>query len=392
MRWIDVIRIATRMLVVNFLRTLLTSLGIATAIALIVVLTGLGYGVQDITIGSIVNSKSLLSMDVFTPTDAGILLDDDTYEAIRTLPEVQEISQVFTSEAQVSFGGKLVSNSLNAVNSNYIGMDGVTIAEGRNFTDGQPEIVLSPQTLNLLERTSQEVLGQQLVLSYLSPNDEQELHKIETPFTVVGITRGEDSTAMFVSYELLRSQPKVYMTSIKVTAKNRDSLVSLQQRLTQRGYGVETLLDTLDSARQVFRSVTIGLVIIALIALVIASIGMFNTLTITLLERTREIGIMKAIGVTNKDVKRLFLAESIILGALGGILGVLSGLGIDSVVNKILDLLANRFGGASLQIFRYPPWFLLGMILFPALLGLATGLYPSIRASRLNPLQALRYE
>src|SRR6266498_3536253 len=103
MRWIDIFRIAIRMLTVNFLRTLLTALGIATAISLIVVLTGLGYGVQGITIGSIVQSKSLLSMTVSAPADSGTALDNDTFEAIKSLSEVQDISPIFATDGQVVF-------------------------------------------------------------------------------------------------------------------------------------------------------------------------------------------------------------------------------------------------------------------------------------------------
>jgi len=119
---------------------------------------------------------------------------------------------------------------------------------------------------------------------------------------------------------------------------------------------------------------------------------MLNTLTITLLERTREIGIMKAIGITNKDIKRLFLAESVLLGIMGGLVGVGSGLAVDELANELLNFFSHRYGGNPLELFRYPSWFLTTMIIYPAILGALTGLYPAIRASRLNPLRALRYE
>jgi len=150
MRWIDIFRIAIRMLTVNFLRTLLTALGIATAISLIVVLTGLGYGVQGITIGSIVQSKSLLSMTVSAPADSGTALDNDTFEAIKSLSEVQDISPIFATDGQVVFNNKLVSNTVNAATSNFLGMEGIHLSQGSNFHDDKAEIVISPQTLDLL--------------------------------------------------------------------------------------------------------------------------------------------------------------------------------------------------------------------------------------------------
>ncbi len=101
---------------------------------------------------------------------------------------------------------------------------------------------------------------------------------------------------------------------------------------------------------------------------------------------------MKAIGIDDVTVKRLFLAESAIIGLMGGLGGVGFGLLIDNTAGLILNRIALGFGGSKLTIFSYPPFFLLGMVLFPILLSLVTGLYPAIRAARINPLRALKYE
>lgn len=129
-----------------------------------------------------------------------------------------------------------------------------------------------------------------------------------------------------------------------------------------------------------------------LIALIVASIGTFNTLTISLLERTREIGLFKALGMRNRDVYKLFLSESLIIGFLGGILGVavgiLAGMGIDALI----ALYAHKTGAENIVIFTTPWVFAAGTAGLSLVIGFVTGWYPSRRAVKMNPLDALRYE
>jgi putative ABC transport system permease protein len=128
------------------------------------------------------------------------------------------------------------------------------------------------------------------------------------------------------------------------------------------------------------------------IALLVAAIGMFNTMTIALLERTRDIGIMKAVGVDNRDIYWMFLTEAIIIsglgGALGGALGLLLSIGINAIVNGLATLV----GADSVILFRTPLSFVAIVIVFAVVVGISTGIYPSKRAAKINPLDALRYE
>jgi putative ABC transport system permease protein len=115
-------------------------------------------------------------------------------------------------------------------------------------------------------------------------------------------------------------------------------------------------------------------------------------MTIALLERTNEIGIMRAIGITKTDVCKLFLLESMLMGFLGGLGGVLMGVAAGSLTNIGVNMLAVRFGGSAIDLFYVPGWFVTVIIVFSTCIGFLTGLYPSLRASRLNPLDALRYK
>jgi putative ABC transport system permease protein len=128
------------------------------------------------------------------------------------------------------------------------------------------------------------------------------------------------------------------------------------------------------------------------IALSVSAIGMFNTMTVTLLERTAEIGVMRTIGASASDIVVLFVAEASIVGLLGGIVGILIGGGIGEFFNGLLAVAASKFGGQAVSLFAYPFSFLLFITVFSGGVGLLTGLFPARRAAKINPLDAIRYK
>ncbi len=390
MRWLDVFRIALRMLETNLLRSILTILGIGVAISLIVILIGLGYGLQQITIGSIVQSKALLSEDISPLPDSSNVLTTKDVDVVKSVTGIKEVSPVITTSGELKIKDKLIAVAVTAGTSGYLDMEGIGLNQGRKYKDGAKEVMLSPEALDLLNLKVGDVLDNDASLSYDDPNN-QNVSKNISSILVTGITEPGDSPTAYVPIDAIANGDSK-LTSIKAVAIDRAAVVVTSAAITKKGYQVETLLDTLDQASAIFRWVTIGLTMFGIIALIVASIGMFNTLTIALLERTREIGIMKAIGITDTTVKRLFLAESAIIGLCGGLTGVGIGLGIDGLVSLILKNVSLHFGGAQVNLFEYPIGFLPAMVLFPIGLALVTGLYPALRASRLNPLHALRYE
>ncbi len=391
MRLIDVFRIALRMLRTNLLRSILTILGIGVAIMLIVMLIGLGYGLQQIAIGSIVQSKALLSVDVNPLPEQGRPITFDVLSEIKQLPGAKEVSPVINAGGELRVRDKLVSVAITAASQNFLDMDGIQLTRGHSFEDGKLEVIVSPEVLQLAELQPEEVLNLETRLNYNDPNNQNQSAFLEH-LKIVGITEAAETPTIYLPYGLFVKDNTTPLSSIKVVGQDRAAVVKLQEAISQKGFQVETLLETLDQARKIFNWVTIGLTMFGLIALVVASIGMFNTLTIALLERTREIGIMKAIGVTDITVKRLFLAEAAIIGLAGGVSGIVMGLATDYSLSYFLNRVTIHFGGLPVQLFNYPPGFLLGMVLFPMVLALGTGLYPAIRAARLNPLTALRYE
>jgi len=115
-------------------------------------------------------------------------------------------------------------------------------------------------------------------------------------------------------------------------------------------------------------------------------------MTISLLERTNEIGIMRAIGASPSDVMWLFLGESLMIGFLGGLSGIILGVAVSQLFQMIINLLSRSLGGEALNLFSYPLWFMLFIIVLSTSVGLIGGFFPARRSAKLNPLDALRYK
>ncbi len=165
-----------------------------------------------------------------------------------------------------------------------------------------------------------------------------------------------------------------------------------RDKIVGMGFFVSALRDTIDQVKQIFGIIQVVLGLFGLVALVVSAIGMFNTMTVMLLERTNEIGIMRSVGVARKDVRKLFLFESMLMGFLGGLGGVILGYLSGELANIGVNLMAKNFGGQTLNLFVRPTWFILVIIVFSAVIGLLTGLFPARKAARINPLEALRYK
>jgi putative ABC transport system permease protein len=153
---------------------------------------------------------------------------------------------------------------------------------------------------------------------------------------------------------------------------------------------VSSLSDTVSQVNKLFSVVNIILGLFGIITLAVSSIGMFNTMTVALLERTREIGIMRSIGASKLDILSMFIIESTLMGFFGGIAGIILGIASGQIVNLIVNIAAKYMGGKPLNLFAYPLWFLGFIVVFSIFIGFATGIGPAKRASALDPLEALR--
>ena len=183
-----------------------------------------------------------------------------------------------------------------------------------------------------------------------------------------------------------------YYHAVKIKIDNKDNIIAVRNRIADEGFTVSSVTDFLEQVDKVFSVVQTVLAIFGFIALFVSAIGMFNTMTIALLERTHDIGIMKSVGVENSSIWKMFVTESSLIGLFGGLIGVLFGIMIGELLNAGVNMLAESLGGDPVDIFYTPLWFLVTILVVSAVVGVITGFYPARRASRINPLDALRYE
>ncbi len=180
--------------------------------------------------------------------------------------------------------------------------------------------------------------------------------------------------------------------SISVRVKDPSKVNAVEDAIKKMGFSTFSILDASRSLQQVFKVLFAFLGIFGSLALTVASIGIVNTLVMAILERRREIGIMKAIGASDADVKKLFFAEAGAMGILGGIVGVVFGWAIGQIINFGTNIYLKRQSIPPEHFWAVPWWLAVFAIVFAVIVSLVSGLYPASRAARLDPVQALRYE
>ena len=178
---------------------------------------------------------------------------------------------------------------------------------------------------------------------------------------------------------------------IRVTDPAR--LTEVRKKVTELGFGSFSIVDEIDQIRTVFLIIDSVLGLLGGISLLVASFGIANTMIMSILERTREIGIMKAIGAEDREIKLIFFVEAAVIGVLGGIVGVLIAWGIDGVANRLAYRFILKPQGASfIDFFSLPIYLSVGAILFALVVSILAALYPASRAARIDPVRALRHD
>lgn len=170
-------------------------------------------------------------------------------------------------------------------------------------------------------------------------------------------------------------------------------LPEVRKQLKEMGLGSFSIVDQLDQIRTVFLIINSVLGLLGGISLLVASFGIANTMIMSILERTREIGIMKAIGAEDREIKLIFFFEAAVIGFTGGVIGVLAAWGIDGLANRLAYRFLLKPQGASfVDFFSLPAYLWLGAILFALSVSILAALYPAARAARIDPVRALRHD
>ncbi|MGB7957298.1 MAG: ABC transporter permease [Minisyncoccia bacterium] len=386
----------------NPARTWLTILGMGVGTSAVVMLVGLGFGLQNILLEKIVFGDTLLSLTVTNPPTNAVTLNEATLAEFKATPDVADVSPLADLSSVVTFNGLSANTDLQGVQASYFKYAGIAMAAGKTFTDSQGDandIILSSAALQLFGVTDpNSVLGKSVSFRVIAPSPAgssgaTDQVPLNGNFTVTGVTNDAASIYAMIPLPTLSSQVSITSydkVQVRVSASN--FLNDAQAAIVGDGFVVSALSKTVDQANQIFSGVQVVLAGFGGIALVVSAIGMFNTMTVTLLERTNEIGVMRTIGASPRDIQILFLSEAVVVGFLGGMTGMAMGIAGGLIINYLLNLAAAHFGGAAVGLFSFPITFLAFVTGFSAIVGFVTGIFPARRASSISPLEAIRYK
>jgi putative ABC transport system permease protein len=397
MKLIDIIKLSTRMFRTRPGRTWLTILGIGVGIGAVVVLVSLGYGLQGILLERIIFGESLLSLNVSNPPSKAVVLGQQEVENLIAIENVGDVSPLAGYSSLVTFKDLTGSISLYAVNPSYFRYAGIPAFEGEFFNKDEPDkVILSTAVLKMFELEPSQIIGQTVqfrVSVQQGDTDQVQEISLDKHYEVNGIIDNSSSLFAYMNLSEFSSHfSPPYYERVQVKVESSEFLDSVESKIIEAGFVVTAFSKTVEQANKIFQGIQATLGLFGGIALVVSAIGMFNTMTVTLLERTNEIGVMRTIGASSKDIMILFLAESVLLGFLGGVVGVGVGFGIGKSLNLLVNTAATRLGGVAMTLFIFPTTFLMFIIIFAGVMGFITGIFPARKASSLNPLDAIRYK
>lgn len=263
--------------------------------------------------------------------------------------------------------------------------------------DAKKQAVANQAMLSVLGIPESEAIGK--VFSSVLVLDQEFFEKSDyqaesesTEFTIIGVIPGDKNPAYYVPFSDIKGLGVQNYSQIKVVVEDQNALPEVRQAIESMGYKTASVVDTVGKINDLFATVRLLLSLFGMVALSVAALGMFNTLTVSLLEKTREVGLMKAIGMKSNEVKRLFLAESIVMGLSGGIFGIVLSAAAGHGLSLALSMFSLTKGLGYINLVYTPLYLCVAIIAVAFIVGVLTGLYPSHRATKISALNALRYE
>jgi ABC-type antimicrobial peptide transport system permease subunit len=259
------------------------------------------------------------------------------------------------------------------------------------------QAVVNRSMLKVLGLNENEAVGKTVSTSFviigdLLGADQSKTESSPTDYTIVGVVPDEKSPVMYVPFIDLRGLGIVNYSQLKLSTSDQSDLEKIRRTVESLGFVTRSVADTVSQVNNLFATLRTVLALLGMVALAVASLGMFNTLTVSLLERTREVGLMKAMGMKSTEVKELFLTESMIMGFFGGTIGVLVGVVTGKLLGILLSVFAVLKGVGFVDVSYVPPLFVVLVIVLSLVVGVLTGIYPARRATKISALNALRYE
>ncbi len=384
--------IAWRNLVSKKLRTFLTLFGIIIGIGAIFFLFSFGLGLRDLVAKQVIGDRSIKSIDVSTPNSRILNLDDSLVNKLNGLPHVERVGRSFSFPGSVSYKNSDTDSVAYGVDKSYQDLSSLNLAYGRLLepTDDATVVVNSSLLKSIGIENSKDALDQKISVKIPLKSKDSKLEDIEKDMKIVGVIESGSGGELFIPAGILEGAGVKYYSQVKIVADDTSNVVDLRKQIESLGYQTDSPIDTLAQINQIFKFFTIILVGFGSIGMVVSVLGMFNTLTISLLERTKEIGLMMALGGRNRDIRKLFIFEAILLSIAGASIGIAMAMIHAEILNFIMNN-SSRSRGVSqnFDLFSTPLWLILAMIAFMITVGIAVSFFPARRASKINPIDAL---
>lgn len=391
-------------LIANKLRSLLTMLGIIIGVAAVIALVSIGNGVkQDIEDSISSLGSNLLVVLPGAPRTPGARssqgsmksLKISDYEAIAKLEGVKAASPMTNGSYVVIYQNKNWTTSVAGVNSNFQDVNNWTMTSGRFFSDK-----------NVQNRERVAVVGETVVKNLFTDEDPvgKEIRVKNIPFRVIGVLKSkgngtmgndqDDTVLIPYTTSMERVEGIDYLRRVYVVAKDDEGIDRLQADIENLlrvrhnikdtnldDFNIQNMKSIMETVAQTTGTFTLFLGAVAAISLVVGGIGIMNIMLVSVTERTREIGVRKALGATYSVIVTQFLIEAVVISLIGGFIGIAFGIGASKVIGMV--------SGMS-TIVSVPT--IIMSFAFSMAIGLIFGIYPARKAAKLNPIDALHYE
>lgn len=386
--------IAWRNMTSKKLRSFLTISGIVVGIGSIAFLISFGLGLQLLVTKNVIGDKSIKSIEVSSPNSKIIKLDAKAVNKIKLFGHIEKLGVEYSFPASVGLKGGGIDSVIYGIDTTYQSLTTLNLQEGRLLKEDDNKVALvSNSALRSIGITdNKKAIGQKLDVIVPLQYINEKSSELKDTYVIVGVIDSGKNNEIFVPSAVFDVAGVPTYKQVKVTVDDTKNISGVRKQIESSGFQTSSPIDTLDQINQLFKFFNIVLAGFGAIGIIVAILGMFNTLTISLLERTKEIGLMITLGGRKKDMRRLFMIEAVMLSIIGATTGIAFAFIGSRIVNMLINKNAQQRVSERFEVFSMPFWLVISLTLFMIIVGLAVAYFPARRAQRISPIDALRRE